>query len=283
MIANLLNYIVWDPDPILAHLGPISIRYYATCWMVGLLLGYLMMHRLYREQKLGEDKFEPLFIYLFVGILAGARLGHCIFYQPEYFLTQWDHVVEMFIPMHHMADGSWKFTGYEGLASHGGVLGLFIAIWLYCRKTKVGGWTLLDNMGIVSGITACFIRLGNLMNSEIIGKITNVPWAFIFVKEDQYPRHPGQLYEALCYACFFFVGWWFYKHKPERVGTGFFFGLCLVLIFTSRILIEYTKENQVGFEDAMLFNMGQLLSVPFVLLGLYCMMGGKLCRKLGEK
>ena len=283
MTANLLNYIVWDPDPILAHLGPISIRYYATCWMVGLLLGYLMMHRLYREQKLGEDKFEPLFIYLFVGILAGARLGHCIFYQPEYFLTQWDHVVEMFIPMHHMADGSWKFTGYEGLASHGGVLGLFIAIWLYCRKTKVGGWTLLDNMGIVSGITACFIRLGNLMNSEIIGKITNVPWAFIFVKEDQYPRHPGQLYEALCYACFFFVGWWFYKHKPERVGTGFFFGLCLVLIFTSRILIEYTKENQVGFEDAMLFNMGQLLSVPFVLLGLYCMMGGKLCRKLGEK
>ena len=145
MMANLLNYIVWDPDPVLAHLGPISIRYYATCWMVGLLLGYLMMHRLYKEQKLGEDKFEPLFIYLFVGILAGARLGHCIFYQPEYFLTQWDHVVEMFIPMHHMADGSWKFTGYEGLASHGGVLGLFIAIWLYCRKTKVGGWTLLDN------------------------------------------------------------------------------------------------------------------------------------------
>ena len=172
MTANLLNYIVWDPDPILAHLGPISIRYYATCWMVGLLLGYLLMHRLYKEQKLGEDKFEPLFIYLFVGILAGARLGHCIFYQPEYFLTQWDHIIEMLIPMHHMADGSWKFTGYEGLASHGGVLGLFVAIWLYCRKTKVGGWTLLDNMGIVSGITACFIRLGNLMNSEIIGKVT---------------------------------------------------------------------------------------------------------------
>ena len=95
--------------------------------------------------------------------------------------------------------------------------------------------------------------------------------------------HPGQLYEALCYACFFFIGWWFYRHKPERVGTGFFFGLCLVLIFTSRILIEYTKENQVGFEDGMPFNMGQLLSVPFVLLGLYCMLGGRLCRRLGEK
>ena len=243
MMANLLNYIIWDPDPILAHLGPISIRYYATCWMVGLLLGYLMMHRLYKEQKLGEDKFEPLFIYLFVGILAGARLGHCIFYQPEYFLTQWDHVVEMFIPMHHMADGSWKFTGYEGLASHGGVLGLFIAIWLYCRKTKVGGWTLLDNMGIISGITACFIRLGNLMNSEIIGKVTDVPWAFIFVKEDQYPRHPGQLYEAIAYLVIFLLILFIYKKKgPKSVGSGLYFGLCLTLIFTFRFFVEYTKD-----------------------------------------
>ena len=230
MTANLLNYIVWDPDPILAHLGPISIRYYATCWMVGLLLGYLLMHHLYKEQKLGEDKFEPLFIYLFIGILAGARLGHCIFYQPEYFLTQWDHIIEMFIPMHHMADGSWKFTGYEGLASHGGVLGLFVAIWLYCRKTKVGGWTLLDNMGIVSGITACFIRLGNLMNSEIIGKVTNVPWAFIFV---------------------------------------------------FRFFIEYTKEIQVAFEAGLPVDMGQILSLPLIALGVWSMAtSGKRAKKM---
>ena len=186
MIANLLNYIVWDPDPILAHLGPMTIRYYSTCWMIGLLLGYLLMSKLYKQQGLSDEKFSPLFLYIFFGVLIGGRLGHCIFYQPEYFLTQWDHIIEMFIPMHHMADGSWKFTGYEGLASHGGVFGMFVGIWLYCRNMKVSGWVVLDNMGICSGITATFIRLGNLMNSEIIGKVTDVPWAFIFVREEPY-------------------------------------------------------------------------------------------------
>ena len=121
MIANLLNYIVWDPDPILAHLGPMTIRYYSTCWMIGLLLGYLLMSKLYKQQGLSDEKFSPLFLYIFFGVLIGGRLGHCIFYQPEYFLTQWDHFIEMLIPVHHMPDGSWKFTGYEGLASHGGV------------------------------------------------------------------------------------------------------------------------------------------------------------------
>ncbi len=111
-MINLLNYIVWDPDPILAHPGPLTIRYYSTCWLIGLLLGYLLMQRLYKQQKLGDDKFEPLFLYIFFGITVGARLGHCLFYQPEYFLTQWDHFIEMLIPMHHMPDGSWKLTGY---------------------------------------------------------------------------------------------------------------------------------------------------------------------------
>ena len=114
MIANLLNYIVWDPDPILAHLGPMTIRYYSTCWMIGLLLGYLLMSKLYKQQGLSDEKFSPLFLYIFFGVLIGGRLGHCIFYQPEYFLTQWDHFIEMLIPVHHMPDGSWKFTGYEG-------------------------------------------------------------------------------------------------------------------------------------------------------------------------
>ena len=176
----------------------------------------------------------------------------------------------MFIPMHHMADGSWKFTGYEGLASHGGVLGLFIAIWLYCHKTKVGGWTLLDNMGIISGITACFIRLGNLMNSEIIGKVTDVPWAFIFVKEDQYPRHPGQLYEAIAYLVIFLLILFIYKKKgPKSVGSGLYFGLCLTLIFTFRFFVEYTKEIQVAFEAGLPMDMGQILSLPLIIAGVW--------------
>ena len=202
--------------------------------------------------------------------MAGARLGHCLFYQPEYFLSQWDHVVEMLIPMHHLPDGSWKFTGYEGLASHGGVIGLFVAIWLYCRNLKVKGWVVLDNMGICSGIAAAFIRIGNLMNSEIIGKVTDVPWAFIFVKEDQYPRHPGQLYEAIAYLIIFLLIFFIYKKKgPKSVGSGLYFGLCLTLIFTFRFFIEYTKEIQVAFEAGLPMDMGQILSIPLILLGVW--------------
>ena len=228
------------------------------------------MQRLYKQQKLGDDKFEPLFLYIFFGILVGARLGHCLFYQPEYFLTPWDHFIEMLIPMHHMPDGSWKLTGYEGLASHGGVFGMFVAIWLYCRNMKVKGWVVLDNMGIVSGIAAMFIRLGNLMNSEIIGKVTDVPWAFIFVREDQYPRHPGQLYEAIAYLIIFLLILFIYKKNgPKSVGTGLYFGLCITLIFTFRFFIEYTKEIQVAFEAGLPMDMGQILSIPLILLGVW--------------
>ena len=168
-------------------------------------------------------------------------------------------------------DESWHFTGYEGLASHGGTLGLMIALWMYVRHTKLSIWRVLDNIAIATPITACFIRLGNLMNSEIIGKVTDVPWAFVFERIDMQPRHPGQLYEAIAYALFFVVGLWFYKRKPAMVGTGFFFGLCLTLIFTARFFIEYTKEVQESFEESMLFDMGQLLSLPFIILGIFCM------------
>lgn len=287
------SYILWNPDIVAFSLGPIEVRWYSLLWCIGLFAVYQLMHYLFKEQKLGEDKFEPMFVYCFLGILIGARLGHCLFYEPEYFLS---HPVEMFLPIRKFADGEWHFTGYEGLASHGGTLGLMLAIILYCRKVKLNLMHVLDNVAIVTPICACAIRLGNLMNSEIIGRPTDVPWAFIFQRVDMQPRHPGQLYEALCYALFFFIGWAIYRRSLDikgvnkdkkplfdiRVGSGFYFGLCIFLIFLSRIFIEFTKENQVDFESSMTFNMGQLLSVPFVLLGLYCMFGGKYCRKLSE-
>lgn len=194
MIQNLL-YIVWDPSEVIFHIGSFGVRWYAMCWLVGLLLGTLLMAKLYKDEKIPDEKFDPLFMYIFISVLIGARLGHCLFYQPDYFLSSGRHIVEMLLPIHFMADGSWKFTGYEGLASHGGVIGMIIAIFIYAHRNKVNVWTVFDNMGICSCITATFIRLGNLMNSEIIGKVTDVPWAFIFEKVDQYPRHPGQLYE----------------------------------------------------------------------------------------
>ena len=263
------------------HLGPMSIRWYSLCWLLGLASAYFIVKRLYKEQKIKPELFDPLFIYCFVGILVGMRLGHCLLYDPDYFLSSGKHIVEMILPIHFMEDGSWKFIGYKGLASHGGTIGLIIALWFYVRRTKINIWRVLDNVAIATPVTACFIRLGNLMNSEIIGKATDVPWAFIFERVDMIPRHPGQLYEAIAYAIFFFVGWYFYRKKPQRVGTGFFFGLCITLIFTARFFIEFTKDIQEEFEASMLLNMGQLLSIPFVIIGILCMKGGKWMQKLG--
>jgi prolipoprotein diacylglyceryl transferase len=274
-MEQILNYIVWQPDLEAFHLGPITVRWYGLMWIIGLALAYLVVKRLYKEQKIKDELFDPLFIYCFFGILIGARLGHCIFYQPGDFLTSWKGIIEMLLPIHFMADGSWKVVGYAGLASHGGTLGLMIALWLYVRKTNLSIWTVLDNIAIATGITACFIRLGNLMNSEIIGKITDVPWAFIFEKVDAAPRHPGQLYEAIAYALLFFIMWALHKKMPEKIGTGWYFGFCLTYIFTFRFLIEYTKEIQEAFEATLPLDMGQILSIPFIIIGVYCMIRAK--------
>ena len=264
-------YISWNPNEMAFDFGFLSFRWYSLCWLIGLILAYIIVKKLYKEAKIKDELFDPLFIYCFLGILIGARLGHCLFYQPDYFLSSIDHIIEMLLPIHKVADGSWKFTGYEGLASHGGTLGLMLALFIYCHRSKLSAWLVLDFIAIATPVTACFIRLGNLMNSEIIGKVTTVPWAFIFEQIDDQPRHPGQLYEAIVYFIFFFIGWWFYRHKPEKVGTGFFFGLCLTLIFTARFFIEFTKENQVEFEESLPLDMGQLLSIPFIIIGVVCM------------
>ena len=255
-MIDLLNYIVWQPDLEAFHLGPISVRWYGLMWIIGLAMAYLVVRRLYKEQQIKEELFDPLFLYCFLG--------------------------EMLLPIRFGNDGSWMgetcgffVIGYAGLASHGGTLGLMIALWLYVRKTKLSIWTVLDNIAIATGTTACFIRLGNLMNSEIIGKITDVPWAFIFERVDAVPRHPGQLYEAIAYAILFIVMWVLHKKMPEKIGTGWYFGFCLTYIFTFRFFIEYTKEIQEAFEASLPLDMGQILSIPFIILGIYCMIKAK--------
>ena len=275
--------ILWNPSDTALSFGPFTIHWYSLCWLIGLALAYLIVQRLYREQKVKEGLFDPLFVYCFIGILAGARLGHCMFYQPDIFLSSWHHFVEIFIPIEFLSDGSWHFTGYRGLASHGGTLGLMIALWAYVRKTGMNLWQVLDNIAIATPVTACFIRLGNLMNSEIIGKVTDVPWAFVFERVDAMPRHPGQLYEAIAYAILFFIGWRLYRRMPQRVGTGYYFGLCLAYIFTARFFIEFTKEVQEAFEASLPLDMGQLLSLPFIVLGVACMTGGKWMDRIAKR
>ena len=278
---NILSYILWNPSLEVFSIGSYSMRWYSLMWLIGLALAYLMVRWLYQKQNIPNEKFEPLFIYCFMGILVGARLGHCIFYQPDYFLTSWKGVIELFLPIKIEATGGWHMTGYQGLASHGGTLGLIITLLLYVRRFKVPVWTVLDNIAIATGITACCIRIGNLMNSEIVGKITDesLPWAFYFVQNDGPQnvvlRHPGQLYEAIAYALLFVLMFWLYKKMPQRVGTGFYFGLCLAYIFTFRFFIEYFKEVQEAFEEGLPFDMGQILSIPFIIIGVYCMIRAK--------
>ena len=262
-------YILWDPSSTAFKLGPLEFHWYSLCWLAGLALAYLCVQRLYKEQKVKPELFDPLFIYCFIGILAGARLGHCLFYQPDFFLSSWKHFVEIFLPIDFLPGGGWRFTGYRGLASHGGTLGLMLALWLYVRRTKMNIWQVLDNIAIATPLTACFIRLGNLMNSEIIGMPSDVPWAFIFERVDMQPRHPAQLYEALAYFLFFLIMVVIFRKKKENVRKGFYFGLCITLIFTFRFFVEFLKERQVDFENALPIDMGQILSIPFIVVGLY--------------
>lgn len=300
-MTSLLT-IHWNPDPELFNLLGISIRYYGLLWIVGIALAYFIVRRQYRDKQIPDATFDPLLFYCFFGILIGARLGHCIFYDWAYYQN---HFVEMILPIKYLPDGSWHFTGYTGLASHGGTLGLIVALWLYCRKMKMHFVDVLDMIAVATPITACCIRLANLMNSEIIGRPTDLPWAFVFEREDLLPRHPAQLYEALAYLLFFVGMVWLYRRAMSQMGTatakesatgvrtdfsraskrvttdlshlpvlyhrGFFFGLCLTEIFTFRFFIEFLKENQVAFEEGMTLNMGQWLSVPFVIIGIYFM------------
>jgi len=275
----MLAYIDWQPTLDVFSIGSFAVRWYSMMWVIGLLAAYLIVHKLYRQQQIAEEKFEPLFIYCFLGTLIGARLGHCIFYEPGYYLTSKIGFMEMLLPMHYTA-GGWKFTGYEGLASHGGTIGLFIGMWLYARRHGVGLWTVIDNVAIATPLTCCCIRLGNLMNSEIIGNVTDVPWAFIFHTREAMvdgvltPRHPAQLYEAIAYLIIFFGGLWVYKKRRDLVGTSFYFGYCVFTIFFFRFFVEFLKKEQVAFEQGMPLDMGQLLSIPFVLIAAWAMWRG---------
>ena len=304
-MKSLLLYITWDPSLDAFHLGPLTFRWYSLCWLIGLALAYIVVKKLFKDQKIPDEKFDPLFIYCFLGILIGARLGHCIFYQPEDYLTSVRGFIEMLLPIHFTDPDTWqwKLTGYEGLASHGGTLGLILALLLYVKRKQVPLWQVLDNIAIATGTTACFIRLGNLMNSEIIGNVTTVPWAFEFVQRDGLPRHPAQLYEAMAYLLLFVIMIIIYRKDRKtfangsssvtthpssvtphpspltphpssvtKLGTGFYFGLCLTYIFTFRFFVEFLKKNQVDFEEGLPLDMGQLLSIPFVIIGVYCML-----------
>jgi prolipoprotein diacylglyceryl transferase len=265
---NLLS-VVWNPELELFRLFGLPVRYYSLMWCIGLVAAYFLVRKFFKDRKISDDTFEPLFVYCFLGILIGARLGHCIFYQPDYYLSSFEHIIEMLLPIAFTPDGV-KMVGYAGLASHGGTIGIFIAIYLYCRKYKVKLLEVVDMICVATPFTAGCIRIGNLMNSEIVGKATGTDWGFIFAAlGEDFPRHPAQLYEAIAYFTIFIISILIYKKHKDMVGSGFYFGFCLATIFTFRFFVEFCKEVQVDFEQGMALDMGQILSIPFMLIGAY--------------
>lgn len=257
--------IVWAPDPFAFHIGSFGVRWYGLLWLLAVVLSSLYVYWIFQREKLSDDDFSSLFVYVFAGVFIGARLGHCLFYEPDYYLA---HPLDIILPGHYMADGKWHFTGYAGLASHGGAIGLIISLYLFSRKKKMPMLRVLDIISLAAPLLACIVRIANFMNSEIIGIPTGSHSGIIFANVDNLTRHPAQLYEAGFYLLVFIALWALYKWtRPRRYGL--FFGLCCASIFTFRFFIEFIKERQVDFEASMPIDMGQILSLPFIIMGIW--------------
>ncbi len=259
-------YINWNFDSEIINIFGFSLKYYGLLFGTGLLLSTFILKGIFKRENLKDSAHEALFIYGIVGIFVGARLGHCLFYDFDYFSK---NLLEIILPIRKTLTGEYEFVGFSGLASHGGTIGLVISLYLYSKKHGIKYVQILDLIAIVAPLGATFIRLANLMNSEMIGNPTTMPWAFIFRRVDNIPRHPAQLYEAISYLIIFIIVFTIYKTKNVTIGNGYLFGLAITLIFTMRIFIEFFKINQVEFEEGMKLNMGQILSIPFIIIGIY--------------
>lgn len=254
-MESLLPLVVtWDVNPALFHLGSFEVRYYGVLWAVALGISAYIFHHIMIREGLSEKTFDSVFWFGVISTVLGARLGHCLFYDPGYYLT---HPVEIL----DIRQG--------GMASHGAAVGLLIGLWLFSRKNKLPYIWSLDRISIVVAISGVAVRLGNLMNSEIYGTVTSLPWGFIFVRDGEtLPKHPTQIYEALCYLVLFVILlWMYYKKDLARRWPGVMFGFFLIILFGTRFLIEFIKNLQVDFEQNMVLNMGQLLSIPFIVAG----------------
>lgn len=256
--------IIWNPGDSLIDLGFFALKYYSLFFLLAFVFSYIVVKKQFIKYGIDVELMDSLTIYAVLGTLIGARLGHVLFYDFAYFSQ---HPLEAFLPVTFTPH--FRITGFLGLASHGGGIGIMLSLILFSRKFKVKLWFLLDQVALVVPLAGTFIRLGNLMNSEIIGKPTDVSWAFVFLRDDNIPRHPAQLYEAIAYLLIFGFVYLMMKKYPR--ASGFYFGMVIFLIFCFRIAIEFIKEDQSAFEAGMLLNMGQLLSIPFILTGMVIM------------
>lgn len=258
----MLQFVIWDVNPEIFHIGSFSVRWYGLLFALGFLIGMQIMTHIFKKENKPVTDTDTLLIYMVVSTILGARIGHFLFYEPEVLLS---NPLEVILPP------------YRGLASHGAGVGILFGLWLYSRRksSQATGQTFLwvtDRIALTVALAGACIRFGNLMNSEIVGRPTDVPWGFVFMNNNEYakiPRHPAQLYESLsCIVLFFFLLWFWNRYK-ERTPRGSMLGIFMIWVFGLRFFYEYLKENQVAFENNLTLNMGQILSIPAVLLGIY--------------
>jgi prolipoprotein diacylglyceryl transferase len=246
--------IPWNVNPEIFRIGTFAVRWYGLLFASSFLFGYVIMNRIFKNENLEEAVLDKLTIYMALGVIIGARLGHCLFYEPSYYLQ---HPLEIL------------FIWHGGLASHGAAIGILTAVWLFAKKEKKDYFWVLDRIAIVVALSGFFIRMGNLMNSEIYGIETTVPWGFVFLRNHEVaPKHPTQIYEGLAYLAIFILLFRLYWSRKGEHYQGLLISLAVTLIFIARFFIEFLKEDQVAFEATMKLNMGQLLSIPFILLGI---------------
>ncbi len=250
-----MNYFVWNASPILVNIGPLSIRWYGLLFALGFIIGYEIFTWIYKVEGKNQKDIDSLTVVMVISTVVGARLGHCLFYEPNYYLSHPVEILEV-----------WK----GGLASHGAAIGILLGIWIYSRyKREYSMMWILDRLVIAVALAAILIRLGNFFNSEILGHPASVPWAIIFARVDKIPRHPAQLYESVSYLIIFIILFFTYKKYKVDLPTGRLFGIFLTLVFVARFIIEYFKQNQSELEQNMALHIGQYLSIPFILIGIY--------------
>jgi prolipoprotein diacylglyceryl transferase len=258
----ILQYIVWNVNPEILPLGPLSLRYYGILFAAAFFFGYLLFKKIFEKEGYSIEMLDQLTIYMALGTIIGARLGHVLFYDPGYYFSNPLKIIAI-----------WE----GGLASHGAAIGILTALYLFIRKNKLSYLWILDRIALVIALSGVCIRLGNLMNSEIYGIPTTMPWGFLFVRSSEVvhgietlvPRHPTQIYEALSYLAIFIFTFVSYFKGYLIKQKGKLFGIFLILLFGARFLIEYIKNSQEDFEKALPFDMGQILSIPFILVGIF--------------
>lgn len=257
----MLHYIVWNVDPQIFHIGSWPVRWYGLLFATGFLLGVQVMTYIFKTERKPLADIDPLLMTMVLATVLGARIGHFLFYEPDMFMH---NPLRIIMPP------------YSGLASHGAIIPILLGLWIYSRRassqaTGQSFFWVIDRMCIVAALAGAFIRFGNLMNSEIFGRPTTVPWAFVFLRDHEFsqvPRHPTQLYESLSCLILSIGLFWYWKNYRTQAAPGTMLGIFLVWVFGLRFVWEFFKENQVAFEDSMRLNMGQLLSIPAISLGL---------------